>query len=76
MLAKAKQMQLSVDIQCHLFDQLILPILLYGSEVWGHEDIKQIEVFHTKFLRSLLSVGSCTPDWARTVWFMERLDED
>ena len=62
MLTKAKQMQLSVDIQCHLFDHLILPILLYGSEIWGHEDIKQIEVFHRKFLRSVLCVGSCTPD--------------
>ena len=30
MLAKAKKLQLSVDIQCHLFDHLILPILLYG----------------------------------------------
>ena len=62
MLTKAKKLQLSVDIQCHLFDHLILPILLYGSEVWGHEDIKQIEVFHRKFLRTLLSVGSYTPD--------------
>ena len=63
MLTKAKKMQLSVDIQCHLFDHLILPILLYGtSEFWGHEDTKQIDVFHRKFLRTLLSVGSYTPD--------------
>ena len=44
MLTTAKQMQLSVDIQCHLFDHLILPILLYGSEVWGHEDIYKIKL--------------------------------
>ena len=62
MLTKAQKMQLSADIQCHLFDHLVLPILLYGSEIWGHEDIKQIEVFHRKFLRTLLNVNKCTPD--------------
>ena len=62
MLTKAKKMQLSVDIQCHLFDHLILPILMYGSEVWGYEDIKQIEIFHRKFLKTILSVSAYTPD--------------
>ena len=62
MLAKAKKLKLSVDIQCHLFDHLILPILLYGSEIWGYEDISQIEVLHRKFLRTILYVNKCTPD--------------
>ena len=59
MLVKAKKLQLSVDTQCHLFDHLVLPVLLYGSEVWGYE---QIEVFHRKFLRKFLLVNKCTPD--------------
>ena len=62
MLVKAKRLQLSVDTQCHLFDHLVLPILLYGSEVWGFECIKQIEIFHRKFLRTMLHVNKCTPD--------------
>ena len=41
---------------------MILPVLLYGSEVWGYEDISQIEVFHRKFLRTILFVNKCTPD--------------
>ena len=45
MLVKAKMLQLSVDTQCHLFDHLVLPVLLYGSEDWGYECIDQIEVF-------------------------------
>ena len=57
-LAKAKKLQLSVDIQCHLFDHLILPILLHGSEIWGYEDISQIEVLHRKFLRTILFVSA------------------
>ena len=62
MLVKAKRLKLSVDTQCHLFDHLVLPILLYGSEVWGFECIKQIEIFHRKFLRTILYVNKCTPD--------------
>ena len=56
-LLKVKKLQLSVDIQCHLFDHLILPIYLYGSEIWGYEDISQIEVLHRTFLRTILFVN-------------------
>ena len=35
MLTKAMKLQLPIDIQCQLFDHLVLPILLYGSEIWG-----------------------------------------
>ena len=62
MLVKAKKLQLTVDTQCHLFDHLVLPVLLYGSEVWGCENINQIEVFYRKFLRVILNVNKCTPD--------------
>ena len=62
MLAKARKLQLPIDIQCQLFDNLVLPVLLYGSEVWGYEDMLQIEVFHRKFLRLILHVNRCTPD--------------
>ena len=51
MLKKARKLQLPIDIQCQLFDHLVLPILLYGSEVWGYEDLLQVEVFHRKFLQ-------------------------
>ena len=49
MLTKARQLQLPIDVQCQLFDHLVLSILLYGSEVWGYEDLLQIDVFHRKF---------------------------
>ena len=35
MLTKARKLQLPIDIQCQLFDHLVLPILRYGSEVWS-----------------------------------------
>ncbi len=50
LLTQARKLQLPIDIQCQLFDHLVLPILLYGSEVWGYKDLLQVEVFHRKFL--------------------------
>jgi hypothetical protein len=32
-----------VDLQLILFDSMIEPILLYGSEVWGYENLKILE---------------------------------
>ena len=34
------KLQLPIDIQCQLFDHLVLPNLLYGSEVWCAQDLK------------------------------------
>ena len=39
LLSKTYQFHLPIDILLELFDQLVLPILLYGSEVWGFEVI-------------------------------------
>ena len=53
---------LSVENTSQLYDRLILPILLYGCEVWGYENLVQIEVFHRKFLRKLLVVHKKIPN--------------
>ena len=37
---------LPLDLQLQLFDQLILPILLYGCEIWGFEKITQTVAFY------------------------------
>ena len=34
-LQKSRKLQLPVDIQLQLFDSMVAPILLYGSEVTG-----------------------------------------
>ena len=41
---------------------MILPILLYGSEVWGFEKVEPIEVFFRKFLKYTLKATSQTPN--------------
>ena len=41
---------------------MILPILLYGCEIWGFEDLENIEIFYRKFLKYILKVKSQTTD--------------
>ncbi|XP_048575691.1 uncharacterized protein LOC5516904 isoform X3 [Nematostella vectensis] len=49
-----------------LFDCLIKPILLYGSEIWGVDEIKNehdpIELVHAKFCKFILGVGKYAPN--------------
>ena len=52
---------LPVDCQLKLFDQTIVPILLYGSEVTGFENLQQIEKIQLDFLRSIIKMKSSTP---------------
>lgn len=40
----------------------MLPVLLYGCEVWGFSDVTQIEVLHRKFIKILLGVYTTTPN--------------
>ena len=60
---KARKLDLPIDIQCELFDQLIMPILLYGCEIWGFQNLDQIERFHRKFLKSLKLNRSTANCW-------------
>ena len=42
------------DIYCDLFDQMIMPILCYGSEVWGFYKEEAIERVHLQFCKRFL----------------------
>ena len=55
------KIDLEIDTKIHLFDVMIKPILLFGCQVWGHEDIKQIEVFRRNFLRRLIRIRKSSP---------------
>jgi hypothetical protein len=43
---KLRNISIPIDLQFKLFDTLILPILTYGSEIWGYENTKQLEKLH------------------------------
>jgi hypothetical protein len=44
-----KNQPISVDLQLTLFDSLVEPILLYGSEVWRFENTCSLEKIHLQF---------------------------
>lgn len=46
---KIRQFNLPVDCQFELFDKIVVPVLLYGCEIWGYENIEVIERVHLKF---------------------------
>ena len=51
----------SFKSSCNIFDQCVVPVLTYGSEVWGTDVHKAIENIHLKFCKNQLGVGSRTP---------------
>ena len=54
-----------VDVSLHLFDTLIKPILLYGSDFWGCLRLPKnnpIENMHMTFCKELIGVQKQTPN--------------
>lgn len=62
MLNKSYNLSLPPDIQIKLFDQLVLPVLLYGCEIWAFRNTYQTEALHTKFCKSILKLSKYTPN--------------
>ena len=62
LLCRAKILRLPIDLVLELFQYTVIPVLLYGCEVWGLTDLQQVEVFHKKFLKRILAVGFSTGD--------------
>ena len=54
-------LHIPIDLQIELFNHTIMPILLYGCEVWGFQNIKLIENVQNQFLRSITKLRKSTP---------------
>lgn len=61
LIRKCRRLSLPPSIQLSLFDQLVVPVLLYGVEVWGAENLQPIEQLHLRFCKLLLCVKKSTP---------------
>lgn len=61
MLRKCRKAHLPLDIQLELFHKCVLPVLLYGCEVWGFEDVTVLLRFQLRFLKMILGVKKSTP---------------
>jgi len=51
---------LPIDMQIDIFNKTVKPILLYGSEIWGHGNLDVIERVQLKFLKHILSLKKLT----------------
>ena len=61
-LKKGRENNLSIECQFELFDRAVLPVILYGSEIWGFEKLDILERIHLKFCKLLLHLKQSTPD--------------
>ena len=61
--ATFREKLLPIDCQIDLFVKTIEPILLYGAEVWGTENVKILETFRLKILKQILGVKNSTPSY-------------
>lgn len=59
LIAKSRKFSLPIDLQLELFDSLVRPILTYGCEIWGFENILG-EKLHLKYCKMILKCKSCT----------------
>ena len=55
-ISKKVNLQLPLDIYLNLFDTIVSPVLLYGSEIWGYENIDNLEIFFRSFLKKNIKI--------------------
>lgn len=63
LLNKIKTISLPVDIQIDLFEKMVKPILLYGSEIWGIGNLDIIEQVQLKFYKQIFGLKLSTPNY-------------
>ncbi len=63
LLRRAKNNHLPLDTLFKAFDVMIAPILLYGCEIWGYENIETIEKLHLKFLKISTGLRNSTANF-------------
>ena len=59
--SKVRQLNLSVDVFTELFERLSIPVLLYGSEIWGYENSNHLQVMCNNAMRMFLKLYKSTP---------------
>ena len=53
---KSRNLSLPIDLQLHLFDTMITPVLLYGSEVWRYESSVLLDRFQLQYCKQILGL--------------------
>ena len=58
----ARENKLPIDLQFELFDRMVMPVILYGCEIWGYKNLGTLETLHLKFCKYVMKLKSATPD--------------
>ena len=58
---RIRNLNLPIDLQLQLFEHTILPIALYGCEIWAYENTDIIEKLQNEFLRYITNSRKSTP---------------
>ena len=61
LIKKSRKLDLSISVQLHLFNTMIVPILLYGAEVWAFEDLKILDQFQLQYCKMILKLKKTNP---------------
>ena len=56
-----RNLDIPIDLHLYLFDHVILPIVLYGCEIWGFENSQFLKNIHNDFLRQIINLRKSTP---------------
>ena len=58
------RVKLDMKTKLSLFEAMVVPILLYGSELWGIFEFKEVDKLQIKFYKHILGVRQQTPNAA------------
>ena len=59
-ISKVKQHNMPVDVFTELFERMAIPVLLYGSEIWGYEGTEHLQVTCNNIMRRFLRYHKTT----------------
>lgn len=63
LLSRVRKLDLPFDIIIDLYNKMVLPVLLYGCELWGYGNLEVIERVQLKFFKSLYYLKRSTPNF-------------
>ena len=59
-LIKCKQNMLPIDISLEMFEKMVIPCMLYGSEIWGFNNTIDLEKLQRKYIKYTLKLKKST----------------
>ena len=60
-LCKARSFNLPINVQLELFEVLLVPVILYGCEIWSSDGFDILEKIYLRFCKIILSLRKSTP---------------